>query len=121
MDSYPGALSQALAYLFENCVRHGFEGRSHGRIAIRAAAADDGEIALSIADNGVGIAAADLRHIYDPFFTTKLGSGGSGLGLHITHNRVSNVLGGRIDVASDAASGTTFTLYLPATAPAAQD
>ena len=121
MDSYPGALSQALAYLFENCVRHGFEGRSHGRIAIRAAAADDGEIALSIADNGVGIAAADLRHIYDPFFTTKLGSGGSGLGLHITHNLVSNVLGGRIDVASDAASGTTFTLYLPATAPAAQD
>ena len=118
MDSYPGPLGQALSNLFENCLRHGFEGRSGGHITIRAVADYRGEIALSIGDDGVGIAAADLPRVYDPFFTTKLGSGGSGLGLHITHNIVTGLLGGRIDAVSDA-GGTTFTLQLPAVAPPA--
>jgi signal transduction histidine kinase len=73
---------------------------------------------LCIADTGVGIPADDLTHIYDPFFTTKLGSGGSGLGLHVAHNIVTGVLGGHIEAASSAA-GTTFTLHLPVVAPRA--
>ncbi|MDC8758336.1 GAF domain-containing sensor histidine kinase [Janthinobacterium fluminis] len=119
LDSYPGPLGQALSCLFENCLRHAFDGRSRGRIAIRAQAGDDGGVALAIADDGVGIDAANLDRIYDPFFTTKLGSGGSGLGLHIAHNIVTGVLGGRIEAASDGVNGTTFTLHLPASAPAA--
>lgn len=120
MDSYPGPLGQVLSNLLENCLRHAFEGRSGGTIAIRARGSDDGQtITLSIADTGIGIAADDLAHVYDPFFTTKLGSGGSGLGLHVAHNIVTGVLGGHIDAISStgAGSGTTFTLQLPATAP----
>ncbi|TDY36513.1 ATP-binding protein [Janthinobacterium sp. 75] len=120
MDSYPGPLGQVLSNLLENCLRHAFEGRSGGSIAITARGSDDGQtITLSIADTGVGIAADDLAHVYDPFFTTKLGSGGSGLGLHVAHNIVTGVLGGHIDAISStgAGSGTTFTLQLPAAAP----
>ncbi|MGK5062182.1 ATP-binding protein [Janthinobacterium sp. LB3P112] len=122
MDSYPGPLGQVLSNLLENCLRHAFEGRSGGSIAITARSSDDGQtITLSIADTGVGIAADDLAHVYDPFFTTKLGSGGSGLGLHVAHNIVTGVLGGHIDATSStgAGSGTTFTLQLPAAAPQA--
>jgi PAS domain S-box-containing protein len=117
MDSYPGPLEQALTNLFENCLVHGFAGRPGGEITLRASTDARGEIALSLADNGAGIPAAHLQRIYDPFFTTRLGSGGSGLGLYITHNIVCGVLGGRIMVSSEEGQGTTFTLYLPPVAP----
>lgn len=117
MDSYPGPLGQVLSNLLENCLRHAFDGRSGGSIAVSARASDDGQgIVLSVADTGVGISADDLTHVFDPFFTTKLGSGGSGLGLHVAHNIVTGVLGGHID-ASSSPAGTTFTLLLPAVAP----
>lgn len=119
MDSYPGPLGQVLSNLVENCVRHAFEGRSGGAIHITArASADEKIISIAIADNGAGIAAGDLARIYDPFFTTRLGSGGSGLGLHVAHNIVTGVLGGHIEAASSEA-GTTFTLRLPVVAPQA--
>ena len=117
MDSYPGPLGQVLGNLVENCLRHAFDGRSGGSITVAARASDDGQgITVSVADTGVGISADDLTHIYDPFFTTKLGSGGSGLGLHVAHNIVTGVLGGHID-ATSSPQGTTFTVQLPAVAP----
>ncbi|WP_296001131.1 GAF domain-containing protein [Rugamonas sp.] len=117
MDSYPGPLGLALTHLFDNSVVHGFAGRGGGTIVIRARRTDQGEIALSLADDGAGIAAAHQSRVYDPFFTTRLGAGGSGLGLHITHNIVTGVLGGRITLANAAGAGVVFTLLLPAVAP----
>ncbi len=116
MDSYPGPLGQALSALFENAVVHGFDGRADGLITLAARQAGDGRIALSVTDDGAGIAAAHLERVYDPFFTTHAGS--PGLGLHVTHNIVTGVLGGRIAAASEPGRGTTFTLTLPAVAPA---
>lgn len=117
MDSYPGALTQALSNLFDNCLLHGFEGAAGGTIRIGAATRSPGVIALSVEDNGAGIPAALLGRVYDPFFTTRLGSGGSGLGLHVTHNIVTGILGGRIELKSELGKGTSFTLVLPAVAP----
>ncbi len=51
-------------------------------------------------------------------FTTKLGQGGSGLGLHIVYNLVQELLGGRIQVDNTPDSGACFTLLLPLEAPA---
>ncbi|MES2263123.1 MAG: ATP-binding protein [Pseudomonadota bacterium] len=117
LDSYPGPLGQALGNLFENAIVHGFAGRANGRIEIRAARAGNGDIELSLADDGVGIPPEHQGKIYDPFFTTKLGSGGSGLGLYVTHNIVTGVLGGRIDVGNAPDGGAVFTMRLPAVAP----
>jgi len=117
MDSYPGPLGQALANLVNNALIHGFEGRDRGSIAISAQADVSGWLELCVNDDGVGIPSENLKRIYDPFFTTKLGAGGSGLGLNITHNVVTGILGGRIQVSSKLGAGTSFTLNLPVTAP----
>jgi PAS domain S-box-containing protein len=117
LDSYPGPLEQALGNLIENSIVHGFEGQTHGAITVRAQDTGNGEIAITVSDNGAGIPAAHLPRIYDPFFTTRLGSGGSGLGLYITHNIVTGVLGGRIEAASTPVLGTSFTMRLPKVAP----
>ncbi|QBE67029.1 GAF domain-containing protein [Pseudoduganella lutea] len=117
MDSYPGPLGQAVSALFENAVIHGLDGRGDGTVTLAAHALEDGWIALSVADNGAGIAPGNLERVYDPFFTTRPGAGGSGLGLHVTHNIVTGVLGGRIAVRSAPGAGSTFTMTLPAIAP----
>ena len=55
--------------------------------------------------------------VFDPFFTTRLGKGGSGLGLHIVHNLVTGILGGRIVIDSELMRGTKFIMKLPKEAP----
>ena len=117
MDSYPGPLGQVITNLLTNAITHGLDGRDHGTIAISSGGEEQGSVVLTISDDGKGISADNLLHIYEPFFTTKLGVGGSGLGLHIVHNIVCDILGGRIDVRSTPGAGTTFTLTLPITAP----
>ena len=80
-------------------------------------AASGNHFILTVADTGHGITPDDLPHIFDPFFSTREVGKGMGLGLAVTHGVVRR-LGGTIDVHSTPA-GTTFTLTLPATPPAA--
>lgn len=122
LDSYPGALGQVLTNLINNAIIHGFEGRSRGCIRIVAEMAAAGEyVMLKVSDDGHGIAPEMLPRIFDPFYTTKLGQGGSGLGLNIAHNIVFGILGGRIGAESAPGSGTCFTLEIAQTAPNAHD
>ncbi|HOP06553.1 MAG TPA: ATP-binding protein [candidate division Zixibacteria bacterium] len=69
------------------------------------------EVAVSVTDNGHGIPASDLNHVFEPFFSTK-GQAGTGLGLSITRDIVEK-LGGIIEVTSEVGKGTTFTVNLP--------
>ncbi len=135
LDSYPGALGQIITNLVSNALAHAFEGRETGTIRIRsrlipefmpesmpekeeqtteqmAKAAE-----LEFSDDGTGIEEKNLRRIFDPFYTTKIGRGGSGLGLHIVYNITTCVLGGQIQVSSRIGSGTSFTLKIPLVAP----
>lgn len=116
-DSYPGPLGQILSNLINNAILHGFEGRENGRILIHAHAVSDDEVCLTVEDNGIGIPESHLEKIFEPFFTTKHGRGGSGLGLNIVFNLVRDVLGGRVEVSSEAGKGTCFTLHLRTCAP----
>lgn len=117
MDSYPGALSQVVTNLLVNAVTHAFDEGQDGMISIQAHRLEEGMLSLSVSDNGKGIAPEHLGKIFQPFFTTRRGSGGSGLGLHIVYNIVRQRLGGTIDVSSEIGKGTTFSIRLPCVAP----
>lgn len=69
-------------------------------------------IKLTVSDTGIGIAPETLRHIYEPFFTTKMPGKGTGLGLAQVHGIV-GAHDGYIDAESRVGQGTTFTIYLP--------
>ncbi|MFP5514814.1 MAG: ATP-binding protein, partial [Alphaproteobacteria bacterium] len=69
-------------------------------------------------DNGRGMSEEDCARVFEPFFTTRRGRGGSGLGLHIVHNLVVGVLKGSITVDSVLDRGTSFTLLFPRRTPA---
>lgn len=115
-DSYPGPLGQILANLINNALIHAFDAGAHGKIRVHAIRHDE-RVELTVSDNGKGIPQQHIGRIYDPFFTTRLGQGGSGLGLNIVYNLVTGLLGGEISVDSAIGVGTTFRLLLPMTAP----
>lgn len=117
MDSYPGPLGQIITNLLNNTLIHAFDGSEDGRVLISAEPLEDESCRVSVTDNGVGIPPENINRIFDPFFTTKLGEGGNGLGMHIVHNLVTGVLGGKIEVQSKLGEGTVFTMELPTTAP----
>lgn len=72
---------------------------------------------LTVADSGSGIAAADLPHVFDPYFTTKPVGRGVGLGLATAYGTVSQS-GGDITVTSSPGAGAVFAVWLPAGPPA---
>jgi PAS domain S-box-containing protein len=74
---------------------------------------DSGRVAITIADQGAGISPENLKHIMDPFFTTKRDSGGTGLGLSISYSIVKDH-GGDLIIESQQGKGATVTVYLPA-------
>lgn len=119
-DSYPGPLGQILANLINNAVVHAFDSGMPGKILVHARARGD-HVEIAVSDDGKGIPTEHIGRIYDPFFTTRLGQGGSGLGLNIVYNLVTGLLGGEISVVSKIGAGSTFRLLLPMTAPISED
>ncbi len=148
INSYPGALSQVLTNLVMNALTHAYDGKPPrtqpipdgpgpqqtadpksaggkspgGTMTISVSApAGTNDIDLCFSDDGRGIPAKIQARIFEPFFTTRRGNGGSGLGLHIVLNLVTQTLGGRITVDSAEGSGTTFNIHLPREAPSHQN
>ncbi len=78
-------------------------------------------VVITFRDDGIGMSAEVQRQAYDPFFTTKRGEGGTGLGLNIVFNIVTRRLGGRIALSSTPGAGTTFRIVLPLVAPQEPD
>jgi two-component system NtrC family sensor kinase len=112
MHSYPGPLGQVLTNFITNTLIHGFEDMEDGMMKI-IGYRDHDNIVLEYSDNGCGIEAKNLPKIFDPFYTSKLGKGGSGLGLNVVYNLCTGILGGEVEVVSAAGDGITFTLTLP--------
>ncbi|WP_157669585.1 sensor histidine kinase [Chitinibacter sp. GC72] len=118
MDSFPGAFSQILTNLLNNALLHAFsyldDGKARdGNLITIAAHREQDWVILNFSDNGVGVPAAIVDKIFDPFFTTKRANGGSGLGLNIVFNLVTQTLGGTIRVYSQEGLGTRFEMRIP--------
>lgn len=109
----PGALVQVLTNLLQNSRIHAFaDGKAAGHIGIDAK--DDGDaITIDYADDGAGMSADTLARVFEPFYTTRRGSGGSGLGLYIAYNLVTRRLGGTVSCTSAPGAGTRFLIRYP--------
>ena len=119
LDSFPGPLGQILTYLIENAILHGYDGgRTAGSISVETRCVGTEHASITVRDWGQGIPADHMRHLFEPFFTTRLGQGGSGLGLYVVHNITTGVLGGTVEVGSVEGAGATLTITIPLVAPA---
>lgn len=112
LDSYPGAIMQIITNLVMNSLIHGFADGLPGEIFIKVEPVDEA-VALSYRDTGVGMDKEQRDRIYDPFYTTKRGSGGTGLGMNIVYNLVTQTLKGSILLETSPGQGAVFLLTLP--------
>ena len=117
MDSYPGPLGQLIVNFFTNALAHAFPADTKGNIWIVCSRQTEDSIKIEFKDDGCGIPDANIGRVFDPFFTTRMGQGGSGLGLSIAFNIATGMLGGTLEVVSAPGQGTTFTVVLPRVAP----
>ena len=116
MDSYPGSYGQVLTNLFLNSVVHAFPDGRAGSVIVEARQVRD-DVDIFVSDDGVGMSEEIQRRAFDPFFTTRRNEGGTGLGLHIIFNLVTQQLGGRLAFESRPGWGTRFRITLPRVAP----
>ncbi|MDD1763021.1 MAG: response regulator, partial [Methanothrix sp.] len=99
-----GVLTITTSNMYLDKPVHGYDDVSEGDYVV-----------LSVADTGEGISPADLKHIFEPFYTKKImGRSGTGLGLSVVWGTVKDHKG-YIDVCSEEGKGTTFSLYFPVT------
>jgi signal transduction histidine kinase len=113
IDGYPGSYGQILTNLFLNAANHAFADGRSGAITITAKPRGADDVEIIFADNGAGMTPDVQRQAFDPFFTTRRNEGGTGLGLHIVYNLVTQQLGGRMMLDSRLGQGTTFRIIMP--------
>lgn len=121
IDGYPGSYGQILTNLFLNAANHAFADGRSGAITISARPRGSDDVEIIFADNGAGMTPDVQRQAFDPFFTTRRNEGGTGLGLHIVYNLVTQQLGGRMMLESRLGQGTTFRIIIPRVAKGGAD
>ncbi|MGC6418587.1 MAG: sensor histidine kinase [Bradymonadia bacterium] len=107
-----GPLSQVVTNLVQNAAVHAYQGQG-GHVDIIINLNRPEWVDLTIRDRGVGIPEEALSRVFEPLYTTRFGSGGSGLGLHICYQTVSELLHGTITLESRLGEGTEFMIQLP--------
>lgn len=109
----PGLLEQLLTNLLMNSLQHGFDnGQRTGHIQI-AASFTLNAIHLRYTDDGGGMSPEVVAKAFEPFFTTARSSGGTGLGLYVCYNIVTEQLGGTINLTSTPGQGCCFDISIP--------
>lgn len=117
-DSYPGALAQVITNLAINAARYAFpEPRPQAAVLTISASLIDDDIFLQISDNGIGMSEQIRKRVFEPFFTTGRNKGGTGLGLALVYNLVTQTLGGTVRLSTAPHAGSHFDLCLPRIAP----
>ena len=114
---YASAIELEQAFL--NVLRNACES-SDGVARVEVRARRSGPLAtVTIADDGRGMSPGEVEHVFDPFYTTRLGRGGTGLGLSVAHGIVTDHEG-LVSIESEPGRGTTIAITLPLHAPEAK-
>jgi signal transduction histidine kinase len=115
-----GGLSQCLQNLITNAIKYGSDGRWLGIAA--SARRENGVIAgidITVSDKGAGIAATEIKHIFEPFYRSPSVAGssvhGTGLGLTLARTII-EAMRGSLTVTSEPGQGSAFTIHLPVAA-----
>ena len=106
---HAGAISQIFTNLIINSIIHGFDSIESGTITINAMLKGE-RLFLHYQDNGIGVPQDKLSQLFDPFYTTKSGDGGTGLGTHIINELVTDTLNGQIVAHSEAGQGLSYDI-----------
>lgn len=112
LESKPGPISQILINLIMNSLIHAFENIEQGTMTISVTLANS-RCYLHYQDNGAGVPENIKKRIFDPFVTTKRGEGGSGLGMHLVYNLVTQALNGKIQLESSLGQGIDIQIDFP--------
>jgi len=105
----PGVIAHIFTNLILNSLIHGFEDTQEGQITITADL-ESSKLRVDFQDNGKGMTKEVQSKIFEPFYTTKRGAGGSGLGMNIVYNLIVQKLKGTISCHSEVGNGTKFTI-----------
>jgi len=109
-----GLIQEIFEILIENSIVHGFHDIKDIEPTITITASiDKSDLTIVYSDNGQGLEDHQKGRIFEPFYTTKFGSGGSGLGLHLLYNIISTALQGRIDIVDIENQSVSFRIHLP--------
>jgi two-component system NtrC family sensor kinase len=108
----PGAISQVITNLVMNSLIHAFDNETEGSIQIEITKHQH-EVIIQYNDDGKGMPPEVVEQIFNPFFTTNRSGGGTGLGMHIVYNIVTQSLAGTIHCESNAGDGTMFMIQIP--------
>lgn len=111
ITSLPGALAQIMTNLIMNSIIHGFEDIEAGHIKICVTEVNHG-VKLKYEDNGKGMSEGSLAKVFDPFFTTRKGKGGTGLGMNIVYKLITDSLHGSIECKSEIGKGVSFDIFI---------
>lgn len=112
INTYPGTIAQLITNLIDNALEHAFINEQHGNILIKFALENE-RVEMVFEDDGEGISPDLATKIFEPFYTTKRGAGGSGLGLSIVYNLVTQRLNGNITCDSLPQHWTRFIISFP--------
>jgi signal transduction histidine kinase len=110
----PGIVAQLLTNLISNAQRHAFSETNNevNKVSVKCVKQND-MIELNVTDNGKGIPESLHKKVFEPFYTTARDKGGTGLGMNILYNLVTQKLNGTIDFVSAPGEGTSVTITLP--------
>ena len=108
----PGVIAQIFTNMIMNSLIHGFENKKAGTIKIRVSSQDE-QVRIEYQDDGKGLSPQLLNKLFEAFFTTRRGRGGSGLGTHIMYNLVTQALHGQIEAQSEEGRGLRYDIHFP--------
>lgn len=109
IDQDPDVITRIFTNLYENSCKHGFAEKRKGKVSIDIHQKEE-VVTVRYIDDGAGVPEENVPHIFEPFFTTKRGHGGTGLGMHIVFNLVTQSLKGQIKYNESYSTGACFDI-----------